>query len=146
NPKRVRFEVEHDESELEEDYHQRITWLHVFSFLPGFHPVVKILLANGADPNSIATCRGLTPLHIAATPETARLLLEYKAEVDVKDSDGCTPLLHATLATLNGRHSVVEFLLAHGADPNIISRTDETSPLHHAMLADTAELLIQKGA
>ncbi|CAG0900193.1 unnamed protein product [Cyprideis torosa] len=142
NPERVRFEVEEDdsedeeeESEVEEDersevqedvidrgppYHERITWLHVFSFLPGFHPVVKVLLAHGADPNSVAHATSrrwdFTPLHIAATPETARLLLEYKAKVNVKNSNGCTPLL---LATLNGRHSVVEVLLAHGADPNV---------------------------
>ncbi|CAG0895051.1 unnamed protein product [Cyprideis torosa] len=121
----------------------RITWLHVFSFLPGFHPVVKILLAHGADPNSVATWYHLTPLHIAATPETTRLLLEYEAEVNVKDRKlGCTPLLQATV---NGRHSVVEVLLAHGADPNIANK-DETSPLHHAKSAETAELLIAKGA
>ncbi|CAG0904238.1 unnamed protein product [Cyprideis torosa] len=121
----------------------RITWLHVFSFLPGFHPVVKVLLAHGADPNSVATPYERTPLHLAATQETARLLLEYKAKVDVKDSDGCTPLLHATV---NGRHSVVELLLAHGADPNITNREEETSPLHQAKSAETAELLIANGA
>ncbi|CAG0902692.1 unnamed protein product [Cyprideis torosa] len=150
-------EVEGDENEVEGDERsevqqnvidggppcdERITWLHVFSFLPGFHPVVKVLLAHEADPNSVATPYELTPLHIAATPETARLLLEYKAKVDVKDRNGCTPLL---LATLNGRHSVVEVLLAHGADPNITNK-EETSPLHQAKLAETAELLIRKGA
>ncbi|CAG0903968.1 unnamed protein product, partial [Cyprideis torosa] len=107
----------------------RITWLHVFSFLPKFHPVVKILLAHGADPNAVASaiCMrwDLTPLHFAATPETARLLLEYKAKVDVEDSYGCTPLLRATL---NGRHSVVEVLLAHGANPNVTDK-DGRSPL-----------------
>ncbi|CAG0911362.1 unnamed protein product, partial [Cyprideis torosa] len=141
-PERVRFEVEEDESYDEEDYQERITWLHVFSFLPGFHPVVKVLLAHGADPNSVATQYELTPLHIAATLETAKLLLEYEAKVDVKDSDGCTPLLHATVS---GRHSVVELLLAHGADPNITNIYDTTS-LHQARSAETAELLIQKGA
>ncbi|CAG0897501.1 unnamed protein product [Cyprideis torosa] len=41
---------------------------------------------------------------------------------------------------------VVELLLAHGADPNIANSGDETSPLHHAKSAETAELLIAKGA
>ncbi|CAG0884303.1 unnamed protein product [Cyprideis torosa] len=118
------------------------TWLHVFSFVPGFHPVVKILLAHGADPNSVAANRKLTPLHIAATSETARLLLEYKAEVNVKDSYGCTPLFQAAV---NDRHPVVEILLAHGADPNIVIE-DKRSPLHHARSAPTAELLIVKDA
>ncbi|CAG0903091.1 unnamed protein product, partial [Cyprideis torosa] len=103
---------------------------------------VKVLLAHGADPNSVATPYELTPLHIAATPETAELLLKYKAEVDVKDSDGCTPLLHATQ---NGRHSVVDALIANGAEPNIANHYG-TSPLHRAKLAETAELLIAKGA
>ncbi|CAG0909994.1 unnamed protein product, partial [Cyprideis torosa] len=95
--------------------------------------IVKVLLAHGADPNAVASATwrrwDLTPLHIAATPETARLLLEYKAKVDVKDSDGCTPLLHATL---NGRHSVVEVLLANGADPNV-TQEDGRSPLFVAI-------------
>ncbi|CAG0902291.1 unnamed protein product [Cyprideis torosa] len=141
NPERVRFEIDLF-GRPEKTY--RITWLHVFSFLPGFHPVIKVLLAHGADPNSVATPYELTPLHLAATPETARLLLEHEAEVNVKDRKlGCTPLL---LATLNGRHSVVEVLLAHGADPNITNRVEETSPLHQAKSAETAELLIAKGA
>ncbi|CAG0899821.1 unnamed protein product [Cyprideis torosa] len=130
----------------------RITWLHVFSFLAGFHPVVKVLLEHGADPNSVATDWELTPLHVTRTPETARLLLDYKAEVDVKDRNGCTPLVQATV---NDHHSVVEVLLAHGADPNIspmsnfsldLHTNEQSSPLHHATSAETAELLIAKGA
>ncbi|CAG0899822.1 unnamed protein product [Cyprideis torosa] len=120
----------------------RAKWLHVFSFLPGFHPVVKVLLTHGADPNSVVTDWGLTPLHIATTPDTVRLLLDYKADVDVKDRNGWTPLLQATF---RGHHSVVEILLAHGANPNI-AKLYKTSPLHHAKSAETAELLIQNGA
>ncbi|CAG0901968.1 unnamed protein product, partial [Cyprideis torosa] len=79
-----------------------MTWLHVFSLLPGYHPVVKLLLAQGADPNSVDTFFEQTPLHLASTPETVRVLIENKAEVDAKDR-------------LN-RHSIVGVLVAHGAD------------------------------
>lgn len=70
--------------------------------------VVKVLLANGADPN-IATepnvetgafmrdCRtkGETPLHRAAafgSEETIRLLLDAGAKIDAKDANGDSPL------------------------------------------------------
>lgn len=70
--------------------------------------VVKVLLANGADPN-IATkpnvetgafmrdCRtkGETPLHRAAafgSEETIRLLLDAGAKLDAKDMNGDSPL------------------------------------------------------
>ena len=75
---------------------------------PKYDNVVRVLLANGADPNARtkpgATTAGLvmdartqgeTPLHRAAafgTPVTVQLLLDAGAVVDAKDANGNTPL------------------------------------------------------
>ncbi|CAG0894443.1 unnamed protein product [Cyprideis torosa] len=119
---------------------QGATWLHVFSALPGFHPVVKILLAHGADANSVVTVSKATPLHLAKTPETARILLKNKARVNAKDAKGRAPLHYATDADLQ---SVLEVLLKHGANPNIAEDEFNTCPLHRVKSSATAELLIQ---
>lgn len=63
---------------------------------------LKCLLAGGADPNSV-DCDGNTPLHRVvkkswrkeATPSSIiTLLLEYGADMHVKDSEGHTPLTY----------------------------------------------------
>jgi ankyrin repeat protein len=70
--------------------------------------VLKVLLANGADPNratkaSVETqafmrdCRtkGETPLHRAAafgTEETVQMLLDAGANLEARDANGETPL------------------------------------------------------
>ena len=75
---------------------------------PGHDLVVRVLLANGADPNRttipgvetgafMRDCRtrGETPLHRAAafaSEETVQLLLDAGARVDVKDANGDSPL------------------------------------------------------
>ncbi|CAG0894442.1 unnamed protein product [Cyprideis torosa] len=115
------------------------TWLHVFSALPGFHPVVKILLAHGADANSVLPLSRATPLHLAKTPETARILLKNKAKVNAKDAKGSTPLHYATAADLC---SVVKVLLIDGANITTANEFGDT-PLHLATSSATAELLIQ---
>lgn len=79
---------------------------------PAQHLVVRVLLANGADPNRATTravetgafmrdCRtkGETPLHRAAAfaaEDTIRLLLDAGAKVDAKDANGDTPLSWAS--------------------------------------------------
>jgi uncharacterized protein len=73
-----------------------------------YDPVVKVLLANGADPNRATTpnvetgafmrdCRtkGETPLHRAAafgSEDTIKMLLEAGAKIDAKDMNGDSPL------------------------------------------------------
>ena len=74
--------------------------------------VVKVLLANGANPNCVTKpsketgsfmrdCRtkAETPLHRAAafgTPETVQLLLDAGARIDAKDMNGESPLSWAS--------------------------------------------------
>ena len=79
---------------------------------PEFSLVVKVLLANGANPNCVTKesaetggfmrdCRtkAETPLHRAAafgTEETIQLLLDAGAIIDAKDMNGDSPLTWAS--------------------------------------------------
>ena len=57
----------------------------------------------------------LSPLHIAAQKghdRIARVLLQHSIDCNEKDSDGLTPLIHATIG---GFEDVVNSLLSHGA-------------------------------
>jgi ankyrin repeat protein len=75
---------------------------------------VRRLLEHGADPNIY---RHSTPLHQASSCgslEVARLLLSYKAHVNVKDKDGRTAF---QVAASNGHHEITKLLLEHGAVP-----------------------------
>lgn len=90
--------------------------------------VLKLLLANGADPNratkpSVATdsfmrdirTRAETPLHRAAAygnEETIRMLLDAGAVVDAKDMNGDTPL---TWASWHLRPRAILRLLCYGS-------------------------------
>lgn len=82
---------------------------------PAYEPVVRVLLAAGADPNRRTTpgvetggfmrdcrTRGEAPLHRAAafgSEHTIRLLLEAGAAKDLKDANGDSPLSWASWHT-----------------------------------------------
>ena len=60
----------------------------------------------------------------------ARALLERGADVNVKNSDGWTPLIKAASANFP---DVARVLLAHGADPDIADHLDRTAWMYAAM-------------
>ncbi|XP_052072937.1 uncharacterized protein LOC127711032 [Mytilus californianus] len=71
---------------------------------------------------------GSHPLHIASFmghTDIARLLLDHKANVNVKKKDGTTSLFYACEV---GHEDIVELLLEKGADQKIC-RKDKTSPV-----------------
>ncbi|KAL5017292.1 hypothetical protein ScPMuIL_006881 [Solemya velum] len=60
--------------------------------------VMKVLLRAGSNPNFRESQKGVTPLHFIAEVgdvESLKLLLAYRAEIDLPDVAGCTPLHYA---------------------------------------------------
>ena len=109
---------------------------------------VKALLACGADPNH-KDIAGSTPLHAsvyAGAPECLRLLLNAKADVDVKDNFGRTALTVAV--QVEDQTDFSELLLSHGAGIEYTSDMGWT-PLRSAAKNNRpkqASLLLAKGA
>ena len=79
--------------------------------------------------------------------EVAELLLNYRADPNIRDKDGYTPLLN--LAG-DSRESVdlAAVLLARGADPNVVDYHGRTPLFHVAerFLIDLFYLLLDRGA
>ncbi|XP_071957190.1 leucine-rich repeat serine/threonine-protein kinase 1-like [Antedon mediterranea] len=73
---------------------------------------VELLLQCGAEPNMSANERYqcFTPLHLAARDgkmETMKLLLDFGADIEIKDIEHCKPM---DVANKNSRQQCVEFL------------------------------------
>ncbi|KAJ1710162.1 nucleoside phosphorylase domain-containing protein [Aspergillus flavus] len=92
--------------------------------------VVKFLASEGADTNA-RTMTGEAPLHLLANIELpelilplADLLIEYGANINVMDSDGCTSL---HLAVKNCQDDLVAMLLYQEADTEIMNENGETA-------------------
>jgi cytohesin len=108
----------------------------------GHKAMVELLLSRGADVNAGV----LDPLYRAISlgyAEVAEVLMANKADVNLKgiNGDGQRPL-HA--AASNGKTSLVQLLINHGADVNATDNNGYT-PLHSAATADAlpaAKLLL----
>ncbi|KAK3090958.1 hypothetical protein FSP39_016047 [Pinctada imbricata] len=80
---------------------------------------------------------GGTPVHWAKSRKMLDLLISYKADLDVRNLAGNTPL--HTMLKLDRRDCVIG-LLVHGADPSIANENGDT-PLHLVVEKDDVELL-----
>ena len=100
--------------------------LHYALQYPNNLQTIDLLLWYGARALAKNKC-GQTPLHVAADSQRndemqallnsiAELLEQYPAHIDVKDSDGATPLMYAVSHPGNGR--IVQLLKEWGADLN----------------------------
>ncbi|CAD7700934.1 unnamed protein product [Ostreobium quekettii] len=110
----------------------------------GHAPVVRVLLALGADPEAVDD-RGLTVLLGAAQEghaEVVTMLLEAGADPDETMADsGIAPI---AAAALRGHEEVVRALLEGGADPGVMDAEGD-APLHlvSVTLAGGAEGIAQ---
>jgi hypothetical protein len=83
--------------------------------------VARLLIERGADTNPRGSkgftpgTKGFTPLHYALKRRTikiARVLIEHRASVEVKDDEGRTPL---DVASEQQRKEIIKSLSEHGA-------------------------------
>ncbi len=77
------------------------------------------LLEHGADPNAVFAENGETPLHVVARAwdvSLAEAMVAHGAEVGRTRADGRTPY---AVAELNGNRAVADWLLEHGASPEL---------------------------
>jgi ankyrin repeat protein len=105
---------------------------------------VMFLLDQGANPNSINTYDGMdmTALHLACltgATKTIEVLLEAGAEIEAKDAKGQRPI---HLAVNAANLEKLSLLLDHGADPDAITTSDGSTPLHLACFAANVPLSI----
>jgi len=104
--------------------------------------IVRLLLSNGADPNSCPRA-----LRYANDTETAELLIKHGAKVNWRDeNNSAATALHFFAATDNAK--LAELVINHGADINAKNGSGET-PLHQAAqegCLNAAKLLVSKGA
>ena len=77
------------------------------------------LLDHGADPNAVFAENGETPLHVAARAwdvPVVEAMVAHGADITRRRTDGRTPY---AVAELNGNRAVADWLLAHGASPEL---------------------------
>jgi ankyrin repeat protein len=130
----------------------------------GNQAITRMLLDNKANIDYIDTY-GWTPLHLAAskTLDLVPLLVEYGADVNMRDKQGCIPLhwavagsvvmAHAggwssTRSNIATQEEAVVFLLQHTSDINV-RNTDGQTALHWAVRygeRTIARLLVERHA
>ena len=115
-----------------------------FAAMEGDAEKVSLMLAWGGNV-AAPTPEGVTPLHLAGSPDVVTVLTHRGAKLDARTAAGDTPL-HSVC--LNQRPDVVQRMTKLGADVNALNDTKET-PLHMAAVEGdtrTAALLLEHGA
>ncbi len=107
----------------------------------GYTEQAKVLLKNGADPNYRIPSSGLSPLAAAVAEghdDIVQLLLQkYKADPDIPDAQGRTPLMYAIE---HDQDEAVRLLLKQKADVNATDNHGMT-PLMYAVAKDNLNIL-----
>ena len=108
-----------------------VTALMTAANRPGASDVVRLLLANKADPRT-PDAAGVPPLMYATDfgdLESVKALVAAGAEIDGGRANGASPLFWAS----NGPVEVIAWLLEHKANPNgTRTSTDRRTPLMEA--------------
>ncbi len=75
------------------------------------------LILSNPDVVNAPGCDGMTPLHFAATPRIAELLIEHGADINLRDRDhNGTPVQW----TMRRRPEVCRYLLENGAEGDVV--------------------------
>ncbi|MFM2296843.1 MAG: hypothetical protein RL117_550 [Verrucomicrobiota bacterium] len=99
---------------MDEAYNQ---WVDIVRRTKGRFNAIGDIDPNAMFPDSQTT------LHLAAQfdyVELAEWLISNNADIDPKDIEGYTPLLHAAVFL---SYSVIKLLLARGADPKLCTNS-----------------------
>ncbi|MCK5014009.1 MAG: ankyrin repeat domain-containing protein [Candidatus Omnitrophica bacterium] len=117
--------------------------------LEGDAPVVKKLIASGADVNQTIEF-GMTPLMFAVWKghlNVAEILLDDGANVNAQNDRKSSPLLAALESKAQQRMALLDLLLSKGA--NVNAETEGATLLHRAVTLgdkEAVELFLAKGA
>ncbi len=87
---------------------------------------VVALLDSGANPDSTMGEGGYTPLMVAAKVgnlPSAQVLAQYKADINMQNSNGATALI---IAAANNHVDLVSLLVKSGADTTLKNKSDKT--------------------
>ena len=98
------------------DWHlQRIAFIDAVN--NGDAQNVKTLLAENSELVNVLGCDGMSPLHFAATPQIAEILLSHGADINLRDRDhNGTPAQW----TIRKRPEVCRYFLEQGADADVV--------------------------
>jgi ankyrin repeat protein len=124
------------------------------ALIAGRQDIAQLLIRHGAQVNA-ANRQGETALHVACRRKdipSITFLLENKANVDAKSSDGLTPLLDftydrvhpcnaATCETCDEDIEILNLLLKAGADPNAVSNS-RRNVIHYVTMKPNARMLV----
>ncbi len=116
--------------------------------MQGNKAAVRTLLQQKADVNS-PQIDGTTALHWAVNAddvELTELLIRAGARVSAANKAGATPLL---LATINGNATIIERLIAAGADPNAaLTKSADTAIMMASRTGkvEAVKVLLNRGA
>jgi ankyrin repeat protein len=111
----------------------------------GRSEIIPILISFGADPDGKRGNFRFSPLCFASNADVAEILINYGADVHLRNENGFTPL---HLLAEQGKVEAAEALLKHGAEIDARDKWGKT-PLHYASeygQADMVEFLLEKGA
>ena len=107
-----------------------------YAALCGFHDLVEHLIKKCSQEVNAIGGIYVSPLVAALQMEQfgiAELLYQHGAHVDVQGFDKATPLYSASR---EGHLEIVQWLLHHGADPNLRRKSDGWTTLHGAAKYD----------